>query len=148
MNRQVLLVQLAGQRVAFPAIDVDSVVDLETIMPVPGVPPHILGLSTLRSRAVTVIDCAQLLGRERGRLHESRRAAVCAVGGHDYALLVDAVEDVCVTVTQPSPIPGGAGAHWSEISAGLVETKAGSAMLVDPKAFVSVPGEDPAGEFH
>ena len=146
MNMQILLVRLAGQRVAFPATEIDSVVDLESITPVPGAPAYVAGLSTLRSRAVTVIDCLEVLGRDenptganedRHDLGGRQRAAVFAFEGHDYALLVDAVEDVCEAVTAPASIPGGAGARWSVISEGLIETKSGSAMLVDPHAFVT-----------
>lgn len=130
MNMSVVLVQLAGQRIALPAIDVDSVIELDKITPVPGAPPHIAGLASLRSRALTVIDCAKMLGLDEEEISECQRAVVFNLKGHDYALLVEIVEDVAEAITEPVPVPGGAGAVWSKISSGLIETNVGPAMLI------------------
>jgi purine-binding chemotaxis protein CheW len=48
-----LIVRLAGRRVAFPAADVEAVVELEGLSPVPCALPHVAGLSALRSRIVS-----------------------------------------------------------------------------------------------
>lgn len=131
MNMSVVLVQLAGQRIALPALEVDSIIELEKITPVPGAPPYIAGLTSLRSRALTVIDCAKILGLNEYESGECQRAVVFSYGGHDYALLVEAVEDVADATTEPVPVPGGAGESWSKISDGLVETNVGPAMLIN-----------------
>ncbi|WP_339823449.1 chemotaxis protein CheW [uncultured Parasphingorhabdus sp.] len=130
MNMPVLLVQLAGQRIALPALEIDSVIKLDKITPVPGVPPHIIGISSLRSRALTVIDCAKMFGVIDYDSNGTKHAAVLNFEGHDYALLVDMVEDVVDALTDPVPVPGGAGEIWSKISDGLIETQVGPAMLI------------------
>ncbi len=136
MNMTVLLAQLAGQRIALPAVEVDSVVELGKITPVPGTPSYIMGLSTLRSRTLTVIDYAQILGFDESERKEYQQAAVFKSEGHDYALLVELVEDVNEALTDPVPVPGGAGTIWSDISEGLIETKIGAAMFINPDMFI------------
>tara|TARA_R110000824_G_scaffold29162_23_gene97311 strand:+ start:1238 stop:1660 length:423 start_codon:yes stop_codon:yes gene_type:complete len=130
MNMPVLLVQLAGQRIALPALEVDSVIELGKITPVPGAPSHILGISSLRSRALTVIDCSKVLEVNDYDNNGTKHAAVLNFEGYDYALLVDEVEDVVEALSDPVPVPGGAGEIWSKISDGLIETNAGPAMLI------------------
>ena len=130
MNMSVLLVQLAGQRIALPALEVDSVIELGKITPVPGAPSHIIGISSLRSRALTVIDFAKVLEIVDYDIDGTKQAAVLNFEGHDYALLVEAVEDVVDALTDPVPVPGGAGEIWSKISDGLIETQVGPAMLI------------------
>ncbi len=130
MNMSVLLVQLAGQRIALPALEVDSVIELGKITPVPGAPSHIIGISSLRSRALTVIDCAKVLEIADYDIDGTKQAAVLNFEGHDYALLVEEVEDVVDALTDPVPVPGGAGEIWSKISDGLIETQVGPAMLI------------------
>jgi purine-binding chemotaxis protein CheW len=130
MSMSVVLAQLAGQRIALPALDVDSVIELDKITPVPGAPAYIAGLTSLRSRALTVIDCAKMLGLNEYESGECQRAVVFNFNGHDYALLVEVVEDVADATTEPVPVPGGAGEAWSKISEGLIETNVGPAMLI------------------
>ena len=106
MNELLLIVSIAGSRVALPAAAVESVVELESLIPVPRAPSHLAGLSALRSRVLTVIDCQRSLelGTTElidGELHE---AAVVELDGHYYALTVDAVEDVVEALSDPAPI--------------------------------------------
>ena len=65
-----LVVRLAGRRVAFPAAEVEGVVELEGLTPAPGAAPHVAGLSALRSRVLTVIDGLAALEAGQGRRSE------------------------------------------------------------------------------
>jgi purine-binding chemotaxis protein CheW len=136
MNMSVVLVQLAGQRIALPSLQVDAVIEIDKITPVPGAPPYIAGLTSLRSRALTVIDCAKILGLNDYESDECQRAVVFNLEGHDYALLVELVEDVADATTEPVPVPGGAGEMWSKISDGLIETNVGPAMLIRTETLI------------
>ena len=137
MNMSVLLVQLAGQRIAVPALGVDSVIELDKITPVPGAPAYIMGITSLRSRALTVIDCAKVLAANEYDGDDVKQAVVFNFEGHDYALLVEEVEEVAEALTDPAPVPGGAGEIWSKISDGLIETNIGPAMLIDTDTFIN-----------
>ena len=111
MNELLLVVFIAGERVALPAAAVESVVELDTLIPVPRAAPHVAGLSALRSRVLTVIDCMRSL--ELGSTDCSdgiREAAVVELDGHHYALIVDLVEDVVEAQSEPTPIRAAMGA--------------------------------------
>ena len=64
MNELLLMCLIAGRRAAIPAAEVQSVIEIDDITPIPGVPAYIRGLTALRSQALTVIDCRVALGFE------------------------------------------------------------------------------------
>lgn len=138
MNELLLIVTIAGQRVALPAAAVESVVELDTLIPVPRAAPHVAGLSALRSRVLTVIDCMRSL--ELGTSDTSdgiREAAVVELEGHHYALIVDIVEDVVEALGDPSPVRAAMGDGWERVSKGMVETEVGPLLLIDVEALVT-----------
>jgi len=140
MNELLLIVCIAGQRVALPAAAVESVVELDTLIPVPRAAPHVAGLSALRSRVLTVIDCMRSL--ELGavdRTDSIREAAVVELDGHHYALIVDVVEDVVEALGDPSPVRAAMGQGWERVSKGMVETETGPLLLVDVAALIAGP---------
>jgi purine-binding chemotaxis protein CheW len=143
MNELLLIVTIAGSRVALPAAAVESVVELDALIPVPRAPGHVAGLSALRSRVLTVIDTLRSL--ELGDTDCSdgiREAAVVELDGHHYALLVDVVEDVIEALSDPSPIRAAMGAGWERASKGIVETEEGPLLLLDIDALVAGPSQE------
>jgi purine-binding chemotaxis protein CheW len=137
VNELLLVVTIAGERVALPASSVESVVELDTLIPVPRAPVHVAGLSALRSRVLTVIDCMRSL--ELGVTDCSdgiREAAVIEIDGHHYALIVDLVEDVVEALSEPQPIRAAMGPGWERVSQGMVETEVGPLLLVDVTALI------------
>lgn len=133
-----LVVTIAGERVALPASAVESVVELDALIPVPRAAPHVAGLSALRSRVLTVIDCVRSLQLGTGNLDRAiNEAAVVELGGHHYALIVDLVEDVVEALSDPTPVRAAMGPGWDRVSRGMVETENGPMLLVDVAALVS-----------
>jgi purine-binding chemotaxis protein CheW len=138
VNELLLIVTIAGSRVALPAAAVESVVELDTLIPVPRAPAHVAGLSALRSRVLTVIDTLRSL--ELGESNCSngiREAAVVELDGHHYALIVDVVEDVVEALSDPSPVRAAMGAGWERASKGMVETEEGPLLLLDIDALIA-----------
>ena len=138
MNDLLLIVSIGGQRVALPASSVESVVELDTLIPVPRAASHVAGLSALRSRVLTVIDCMRSL--ELGSSDCSagiREAAVVEMDGHHYALIVDAVEDVVESSGDISAVRAAMGPGWERASKGMVETEVGPLLLMDVAALIS-----------
>ena len=137
MNELLLIVSIGEQRVALPAVAVESVVELDTLIPVPRAPPHVAGLSALRSRVLTVIDCLRSLELGVSDCSEGiREAAVVELDGHHYALIVDVVEDVVEALSDPSPVRAAMEAGWERASIGMVETETGPILLVDVAALI------------
>jgi purine-binding chemotaxis protein CheW len=138
MNELLLIVTIAGSRVALPAAAVESVVELDTLIAVPRAPAHVAGLSALRSRVLTVIDCMRSLELGATDCADGiREAAVVEVEGHHYALIVDAVEDVVEAQSDPSPVRAAMAAGWERASRGMVETEEGPLLLVDVHALIA-----------
>ena len=144
MNELLLIVSVAGGRVAFPAAKVESVVELDALSPVPRAPAHVAGLSALRSRVLTVIDCQRSLELGSTDLSGLREAAVVEIEGHHYALTVDAVEDVVEALSDPVPVRAAMGAGWERVGLGMIETEEGPLLLVDIDALIAGPPSDRA----
>lgn len=124
-----LIAHVAGRPVAVPASQIDSVVDLPEIVPVPGAEPALRGLAALRSRVVTVIDTGLALGLD-ATAEMTRRAVITRVDGHHYAVLVDALEDVAPFARQP--LAGLSLRHgWAVAGTGLIERDGEPVLIID-----------------
>ena len=140
MSDLVLVLTLAGRRVALPAADVYSVVEIDHVTPIPGAPGYVLGLSALRSITLTVVDAAAAIGLAAPSMPKSgARAAIVDHEGHRYALVVDEIDDVAERLTPPAPVPGEAGPGWQRVGEGLVETARGPALLLSLAAVLAGP---------
>ena len=138
MSVLLLIVSIGGSRVAFPSAAIESVVELDTLIPVPRAAPHVAGLSALRSRVLTVIDTVRSLDLGESDCSDGiREAAVVEFDGHHYALIVDSVEDVVEAMSDPSPVRAAMGEGWERVSLGMVETEEGPLLLVDVAALIA-----------
>ena len=131
MKQLVLICEIADRQVAISTDRVRSVIDIEHITNIPEAPSHVLGLTALRSQALTVIDTSRALGLQSNRNASNTRAVVAKIDGHSYALVIDHADDVCAVLSEPEPLPGGFGQGWQEVAIGMVETERGPALLVD-----------------
>ena len=143
MAELLLIVRLAGERVALPAADVESVVEIDLVVPAPGTPPHVAGLAALRSRVLTVIDCAAALGLPPGEAPQ-RDAVVAVIDGHPYALLVEEVEDVVEADADPVPLPVRTAPLWRRVARGMAAAGGELLLLVDVPALVAGPASEAA----
>ena len=139
MTELFLIAQVAGRGVAIDAGQVDSVVDIGAIVPVPLATPIVRGLSALRSRILTVIDTRLALGLERTR--EPKRAVIACFDGHLYAFLVDLLEDVALyeRCAAADATPGAHASAWSAASAGVIERDGEPLLVLDLAALVPAP---------
>ncbi|MEO6579523.1 MAG: chemotaxis protein CheW [Sphingomicrobium sp.] len=138
MSQLLLIVSIAGTRVAFPSAAIESVVELDALIPVPRAAPHVAGLSALRSRVLTVIDTVRSLDLGDSDCSDGiREAAVVEYDGHHYALIVDTVEDVVEALSDPSPVRAAMGEGWERVSLGMVETEEGPLLLIDVAALIA-----------
>lgn len=139
MTQLLLMCMIAGRRAAIPTARVLSVIELEAITPIPATPAFIVGLTALRSQALTVIDCRVSLGFSASENVIGKRAAVIEHEGHRYALVVDEAFDVAEARSEPVPVPGGFGEGWRHAASGMVETDDGPALLVDVEQLILGP---------
>ena len=138
MTELLLIVTLAGERIAVLASEVESVVEVEGLSPVPRAAGHIAGLTALRSRVLTVIDCMASLS-PGARLDNPRDAIVVVSDGHPYALLVDRVEDVVEPSGEIAPVPASLSSGWTHVAKGYVPADNSLFLLVDVHALIAGP---------
>jgi purine-binding chemotaxis protein CheW len=138
MATLLLIIRLDGQRVALPAAEIESVVEIEALTPVPRAAGHVAGLAALRSRVLTVVDCRASLGvgRHEG---EVRDAIVVVADGHPYAWLVDGVEDVVEASGETRPVRTALKGGWRRVAKGMVEAGGDLLLLLDPAALIAGP---------
>ena len=144
MTELLLIVTIAGERVTIPAADVESVVELDALIPVPRAAPHVAGLAALRSRVLTVIDCfasLELSGGAAGRLKE---AIIVEADGHPYALLVDSVEDVVEVDAEVRPVRTSLSGGWRRVARGMIEVGGDLLLLIDTQALLAGPSAQAA----
>lgn len=139
MTQLLLMCLIAGRRAAIPTDRVLSVIEIEKVTPIPATPDFIVGLTALRSQALTVIDCRVSLGFPPSERVAGSRAAVIEQEGHRYALVVDEAFDVAEALTQPVPVPGGFGEGWRDAASGMIETESGPALLVNVEQLILGP---------
>ncbi len=142
MTELLLIATIADRKVGIRATAVNSVIALDNVTPVPRVPDHIPGLTALRSRALTVIDCARSLGLAEPvdvAGAAECNAAVIEHDGHLYALLVDDVSDVMETRSELAPVPGRLTDGWQRCGLGMIETDVGPVLLLDIGSLIDGP---------
>src|SRR3546814_15071194 len=100
MSQLYLFARIGGADVAVRTEEIEAVVKLTDISPVPGVPPHVAGLSALRSRVLTIIDTAALVQGRHAEAQPGSYAIITNIAGHSYGMIVDSVSDI-------APVPGG-----------------------------------------
>lgn len=142
MSDLVLIVEIAGRRVAFGTSIIHSVIDVDQVTPVPRAPGFVLGLTALRSQALTVIDCKHAIsGPQAFACEPTGPAVIVTFEGHLYALRVEAVNDVTEALSDPAPVPGESGTGWARIGRGMIETPKGAVLLADISRLLSGPDE-------
>lgn len=137
MSNLLVLAQIGARQCAFATEDVQSVIEIGSITPIPCSPDFVVGLTALRSQALTVLDCRKAIGCIDKMSEPDHRALVVHLDGHAYALLVDRVDDVATARGNAEQIPGGFGEEWQRISRGMIETDRGPVLLIKLDALIS-----------
>lgn len=139
IERLYLIARIADTRVAFRSSAIESVVVVGDVVPVLGAPPHIAGLFALRSRVLTLVDPKIVIGAEPAPISARQRVIVIEVGGHGYALMADAIEDVCFVEGDELPLRGRMTDGWGRIADAMIEHDGATLVVVDPERVVIVP---------
>jgi len=137
-ERLFLIAHIAGRGVAIDSAQVQSVVDIGEITPAPLAPRHVRGLAALRSRVVTVIDTHAALGLAPQE-KPAGRAVITVVDGHDYAVLVDSLEDVAPFAASPLSPGIVLDAGWRIAGCGEVERDGEPILILDLAALIREP---------
>ncbi len=86
--------RLGGERYALDAAVVREVLPFNDYTAVPGVPPHVVGVTNLRGDVLVVFDLRLLFGLPARGLTDRTRLIVCGADGPEFGIVADATQDV------------------------------------------------------
>ena len=133
-----LVAKIAGERVAIPSNEVESVVRVSNYVSVPGVSPVIAGLFALRSRVLTLIDTQYHISGKHGSIDNGAFCVVTEIDGHPYGLIVDTVEDVVTVHENTLANIGFANGKWRSLCRGMITHDHKLLLLLDTYALIDV----------
>jgi purine-binding chemotaxis protein CheW len=137
MESLYLICSIGGQRVALPAEDIESVVEIDGITPVPLVARHVAGLFALRSRVLTIIDSVAALDLGATEIGDAMQAVIVGCDGHPYGLLVDDVEDVVASDVPAEPVRAALAGGWARAATGVVRYEGEALLRIDPAVLIA-----------
>lgn len=129
---------LADETYAIDVLQVQEVLKMTEIAPVPGVPDYILGIINLRGDVVTVID-----GRRRMLLpyrepDDASRIVVIDAGQQNVGILVDSVAEVVqISADAVDPAPAVGNDQTSRFILGVTSRDEGLTILIDLNKLLS-----------
>ena len=85
---------LDGETYGVDVLQVQEVLRVSEISPVPGAPEYVLGIINLRGNIVTVIDTRQRFGLRPKELDDLSRIIIIEVASNVIGILVDSVAEV------------------------------------------------------
>lgn len=85
---------LDGEMYGVNVLQVQEVLRVNEISPVPGAPEYVLGIINLRGNIVSVIDTRQRFGLRQKELDDTSRIVIIEVAGNVIGILVDSVAEV------------------------------------------------------
>lgn len=125
--------RLGHEWYALPVKNVDEVVSLVAITPLPEAPPHVLGVIIVQGAAVTVIDLRRLLGHALSPLQLSTPLLILkAEAGSPLAVLVDEIDNVVALPDDLETVSSG-----SDLVAGITRFSEASLLMLRPAALFS-----------
>lgn len=136
MDQLYLFASVADTAIAVRAEEIEAVVKVAEISPVPGMPPHIAGLSALRSRVLTMIDVAALIQGHPTPADQRRLAIIADISGHSYGLIVSSVHDICTVRDGELPLRGQLSEKWTPFALAMVENAGETHLLVSLSRFL------------
>ncbi|MGQ9805442.1 MAG: chemotaxis protein CheW [Chlorobiales bacterium] len=98
--REQYIATLIGEKeIAFRVVDIEAILDVQKITPVPGLPNFVLGVCNVRGEITSVVDVQRVLGIESRRQKSRRQKAaekmvILRNNRFSVCCIVDAVLDV------------------------------------------------------
>jgi len=136
--RETLVFELAGRRYGLPAADVQELVRIVTITPMPPGSGPIEGVINLRGTIVPVFDLRARLGLPAGAIDVRESLVILRRDGRAVAIRVDRPLDLVsldVGDFEPGPTPG---SGIGQGSPGVAKLADGLAVLLDPAPMLEV----------
>jgi len=124
--------KLAGETYGINVMQVQEVLRVPDVAPVPGAPRAVMGIINLRGNVVTVLDTRDLLKLAIGALTDDSRIMIIEAGRVTLGLLVDSVAEVVnISAAQIDPAPAIGSDDSSRYIHGVYSTEREIIVLID-----------------
>lgn len=137
---ELVVFTLAGERYGIESRLVREVARLTRFTPVPGTPPYVLGITSLRGEILALFDLRQLLGVVAVGVTDLGRIVVLGENRREFGLLADSASEI-VTVPRSglAQTEGAWGrAYVRGVTADGVIVLSGEALLGDPQLTIDL----------
>jgi purine-binding chemotaxis protein CheW len=124
--------RLEDETYGINVMQVQEVLPMTDIAPVPGAPPFVMGIINLRGNVVTVIDTRMRFGLSSREIEEGGRIVVIEAGDQVAGMLVDSVAEVIeVKTTEVDVAPGVGNEESARYIYGVVSRDEQLLILID-----------------
>ncbi len=129
---QLVTFLLQDETYGINVMQVQEVLRLSEIAPVPGAPPYVLGIINLRGNVVTVIDTRSRFGLNPGEISNSSRIVIIEAEKQVVGILVDSVAEVIdLHLSEVEPAPNVGNQENSKYIQGVATVNKKLLILVD-----------------
>lgn len=129
---------LAEETYAIDVLQVQEVLKVTEIAPVPGVPNYILGIINLRGDVVTVIDGRRRMGLPDHQPTDQSRIVIIDVDNQNVGILVDSVAEVVQIASKDiDPAPAVGNDQSSRFILGVHSSPDGLTILISLEKLLS-----------
>ena len=130
--------RLEGELYGINVIQVQEVLRVTEIAPVPGAPDYVLGIINLRGNVVTVIDTRRRFMLNEREIDDDTRIVIIEVMGQIVGLLVDGVAEVVyLRESEVESAPEVGNDESSKYIQGVVSRENGLLIMVDVNKLLS-----------
>jgi purine-binding chemotaxis protein CheW len=130
--------RLGDEKYGINVMQVQEVLRITEIAPVPGAPTYVLGIINLRGNVVTVIDTRNRFGLMSKETDDSSRVVIIETENHIIGILVDSVAEVVeLRASEMENAPNVGNEESSKYIQGVTSTENELLILVDLNKFLS-----------
>jgi len=130
--------KLEGELYGINVIQVQEVLRVTEIAPVPGAPDYVLGIINLRGNVVTVIDTRRRFMLSERDIDDDTRIVIIEIMGQIVGLLVDGVAEVVyLRESEVESAPDVGNDESSKYIQGVVSRESGLLIMVDVNKLLS-----------
>ncbi len=124
--------RLADEIYGINVMQVQEVLRMTDVAPVPGAPHYVMGIINLRGKVVTVLDTRKLLDLATGDITDTSRIMIIESGKVTVGLLVDSVAEVVnISSSEIDPPPSVGNDEGSRYVQGIYSSEQQILILID-----------------
>ena len=140
--------RLADETYGINVMQVQEVLRMTDVAPVPGAPHYVMGIINLRGNVVTVLDTRKLLDLSTSDITDTSRIMIIESGKVTVGLLVDSVAEVVnIASSDIDPPPSVGNDEGSRYIQGIYSSEQQILILIDLNKLINEENREAIGMF-